>query len=73
MGTFTAFFDLSFGLGNLALGEVAHLAGYNMVFLTAMGVASIGLVQMLFVPPRVRQPAGRRTEATIVAVEPPGE
>jgi MFS family permease len=74
MGTFTAFFDLSFGLGNLALGEVAHAAGYNAVFLVAMGVASIGFAQMLFVPPRVRQPPTRAVEnAAVAAPELPSE
>jgi MFS family permease len=68
MGTFTAFFDLSFGGGAIVLGAVAHAAGYNGAFLTAMGVASIGLVILLVAPPRVRAVEVRSSP---VIVEPP--
>ena len=44
VGTFTAFFDLSFGFGAVALGAVAHLLGYSGAFLTAAVVAIGGLV-----------------------------
>jgi MFS family permease len=71
MGTFTAFFDLSFGLGAMALGAVAHAVGYNGAFLTAMGVASIGLTMILVAPPRVRP--GARAPGRVLAIEPPGE
>jgi MFS family permease len=70
MGTFTAFFDLSFGLGAIVLGAVAHGAGYNGSFLTAMGVASIGLMMLLIAPPRVRTLEVRPSP---VIVEPPGQ
>ena len=69
MGTFTAFFDLSFGGGAIVLGAVAHAAGYNGAFLTAMGVASIGLLILLVAPPRVRAVEVRSSS---VIVEPPG-
>lgn len=71
MGTFTAFFDLSFGIGAIALGAVAHAAGYNAAFLAAMAVASVGFATIMFAPPKVKisaEPSGR-----VLAIEPPGE
>ena len=44
VGTFTAFFDLSFGLGAAAAGGVAALLGYRGAFITAAGVATAGQV-----------------------------
>jgi MFS family permease len=70
MGTFTAFFDLSFGGGALALGFVAHSVGYNGAFLVASGVATLGLAMILFAPPPVRP---RAEIAHVFEVEPPGE
>jgi MFS family permease len=70
MGTFTAFFDLSFGGGALALGVVAHSLGYNGAFLVASGVATLGLATVVFAPPPARKPAEIIHE---VEVEPPGE
>ncbi len=70
MGTFTAFFDLSFGFGAIALGAVAHSAGYNGAFLTAMGVASIGFLMLVLAPPKVRPV---EIKSTPVIVEPPGQ
>ncbi len=69
VGTFTAFFDLSFGGGAIVLGAVAHAAGYNGAFLTAMGVASIGFLMLVVTPPRVRPVTIRSSE---VIFEPPG-
>jgi MFS family permease len=70
MGTFTAFFDLSFGGGALALGVIAHAVGYNGAFLAASGVATLGLAMVLFRPPSVRA----MPEIThVFEVEPPGE
>jgi MFS family permease len=70
MGTFTAFFDLSFGGGLLTLGFVSHAFGYNGAFLVASGVAFAGLLMLVFAPPRVPE----RAEITqVVEVEPPGE
>ena len=71
MGTFTAFFDLSFGGGAIALGAVAHAVGYNGAFLTAMGVASIGLATLIFAPPKV--PIIVEPSRPVVEIEPPGE
>jgi MFS family permease len=69
MGTFTAFFDLSFGGGALALGFVSHAIGYNGAFGAAAIVASIGLLMLIFAPPPVRTPA----EVTHVFEVEPGE
>ena len=71
LGTFTAFFDLSFGGGAIVLGAVASAVGYRGGFLTAMGVALIGTTTLLFFPPprKVMHVVGDR----IVAIEPPGE
>jgi MFS family permease len=71
MGTFTAFFDLSFGGGAIVLGFVAHNLGYNGAFLTAMGVALIGTMTLFFAPPPSR-PLEVRGDR-IVAIQPPGE
>jgi MFS family permease len=71
MGTFTAFFDLSFGVGAIALGAVAHAAGYNGAFLAAMGVALVGLATLLAAPPKVRP--GLSGAPPVLAIEPPGE
>jgi MFS family permease len=70
MGTFTAFFDLSFGAGALVLGTVAHAVGFNGAFLVASGVASLGLLQMLLVPPRAHAVPAERP---FIAITPPGE
>ncbi len=43
VGTFTAFFDLAFGLGAISLGGVASIAGYGGAFVTAAAVAFAGL------------------------------
>jgi MFS family permease len=43
IGTFTAFLDLSFGLGPVVLGIVAHRFGYPAVFLASSAIAGAGL------------------------------
>ncbi len=47
VGTFTAFFDLAFGLGSVSLGAVAALLGYRGLFLfaAAIALAGFGLLQ----------------------------
>lgn len=47
VGTFTAFFDLAFGLGAFTLGIVAGLVGYRGAFFFAalVSVAGLGLLQ----------------------------
>jgi MFS family permease len=47
IGTFTAFIDLGFGLGPIALGAVAAVLGYRGTFLTGAGVAAAGLLLLL--------------------------
>ena len=44
VGTFTAFFDLSFGAGGASLGAVAALFGYRGAFVAGAGVAVLGLL-----------------------------
>ena len=54
VGTFTAFFDLSFGLGALSLGGVAALLGYRGLFITAAFVSAFGIVLLSFYARRAR-------------------
>lgn len=44
VGTFTAFFDLSFGVGAVAAGGIVHLFGYSGGFLSASIAAGAGLL-----------------------------
>jgi MFS family permease len=71
MGTFTAFFDLSFGGGAIVLGAVASAVGYRGGFLTAMVVALIGTTTLFVAPPprKIVEVVGDR----IIVIEPPGE
>ena len=54
VGTFTAFFDLAFGLGALSLGGVAALLGYRGLFITAAFVSAFGIVLLSFYARRAR-------------------
>jgi MFS family permease len=47
VATFTAFFDLAFGLGAVTLGVIANAVGYSGTFVAAGIVAAIGFVLML--------------------------
>jgi len=71
MGTFTAFFDLSFGGGALALGVVSRALGYNGAFGAASVVASIGFLTLLLKPPPMRKPEAITHH--VLEVAPPGE
>jgi predicted MFS family arabinose efflux permease len=44
VGTFTAFFDLAFGLGAMAAGGIVDLTGYRGGFFTSSIVAGAGLL-----------------------------
>jgi MFS family permease len=70
MGTFTAFFDISFGGGALALGVISHAVGYNGAFLSASAVAAVGLGIILFAPPTV---SATGPSHRIFEIQPPGE
>lgn len=59
VGTFTAFFDLAFGLGALSTGWVAENAGYRGAFLISAGVAALGLGLMFFIARRGEMKARR--------------
>ena len=71
MGTFTAFFDLSFGGGAIVLGAVANALGYNGAFLAAMCVALVGTATLFFAPPPQRRVTG--PSRPMVQINPPGE
>ena len=47
IGTFTAFFDLSFGIGAVSAGVIADAIGYRGAFVGAAVVAFAGLVLLL--------------------------
>jgi MFS family permease len=47
VGTFTAFFDLAYGLGAVSLGAVAAVLGYRGAFATGSAVAGAGLAVLL--------------------------
>lgn len=57
VGTFTAFFDLAFGLGAITLGGVAELLGYRGLFAAAAAVAVAGWLVMVRTGVGSRQPA----------------
>ena len=63
IGTFTAFFDLAFGLGAVSLGAVSELLGYSGLFVTAGLIAFAGMGLMMLVSRRAGQSAGRESGA----------
>jgi MFS family permease len=71
MGTFTAFFDISFGGGALVLGVISRTFDYNGAFLFASAIAAIGLGMIIFTPPKPATAGGR--PQPIFEIQPPGE
>ena len=57
IGTFTAFFDLAFGLGAVSLGAVSELLGYSGLFVTAGLIAFAGMGLMMLVSRRAGREA----------------
>lgn len=57
VGTFTAFFDLAFGVGAVSAGAVSSLLGYRGAFGAATFVALAGLSLLVFVARRARKQA----------------
>lgn len=64
IATFTAFFDLAFGLGAVTLGGVASVLGYRGLFLTAAGIAGAGLLLLVV---RARRGAARQPAEAVSA------
>ncbi|MGH2748654.1 MAG: MFS transporter [Actinomycetota bacterium] len=48
VGTFTAFFDLAFGVGAVSAGAIAEVLGYRGSFLSAAGIAIAGLALLMW-------------------------
>ena len=63
IGTFTAFFDLAFGLGAVSLGAVSELLGYSGLFVTAGLIAFAGMGLMMLVARRAGKSADGDSEA----------
>jgi predicted MFS family arabinose efflux permease len=61
VGTFSAFFDLSFGLGAFTLGTIASAYGYRGAFAAAALGGAAGLTLLLF-RTRSHSGSGTRTE-----------
>ena len=60
IGTFTAFFDASFGVGAISSGYIAEALGYRGAFISAGGVAVAGL---FLLASRTRRAAAREALA----------
>ena len=54
VGTFTAFFDLAFGVGAVAAGSIVAATGYRGGFLSASIAAGLGLILLQFRRRRAR-------------------
>ena len=60
VGTFTAFFDLAFGLGAVSLGAIAEALGYSGLFVSAGLVALGGMAALILMGDRVVTPLSAR-------------
>jgi MFS family permease len=58
LGTFSAFLDLAFGVGPVALGLVATIAGYGPMYAVAAAIAAAGLVLLRLTRPRAAMVTG---------------
>lgn len=67
VGTFTAFFDLSFGLGAVTAGGIVGLLGYRGGFLSSSVAAGAGLVLLQTRRKRRREQGIEKTPATLSA------
>ena len=62
VGTFTAFFDLAFGLGAVTLGAISEALGYPGLFVSAGVVAMAGMIALIALGDRVSSVRTRRIE-----------
>jgi MFS family permease len=47
--TFFSFFDLGVGIGAIVFGQIAHLFGYSMIYLTAAGSVVISILLYIWI------------------------
>ena len=66
IGTFTAFFDISSGLGAVVLGGVVAIGGYANSFLAAAVISAFGPILLISHYRGRRGPADRTAPATLV-------
>ncbi len=72
VGTFTAFFDFSFGVGAISAGAIATLLGFRGAFVAAAVVALAGLVLLLGYARAAQRSAPRPVDATEPMIEAAG-
>lgn len=68
VGTFTAFFDLAFGLGAVTLGAISEALGFRGLFLSASAIAAAGT--LLLIKNGGRDVTGFRRERVEESCEP---